>query len=150
MEPTDSPPPGDSAGTPYTAPPPVSLAPAGGAERDVRMWSTLCHLSALVGLLVPSIGAAIGPLVVWLLKRNDHPTIDSNGKEALNFQLSVLVYTWVLGMIGALTAFILVGFLFLGLAFLIGIGALVLAIIASIKVSNGQSYRYPLTIRFLN
>ena len=42
----------------------------------------LCHLSALAGLLVPSIGAALGPLVVWLIRRNDHPTIDAHGRES--------------------------------------------------------------------
>lgn len=110
----------------------------------------LCHLSALAGLLVWSLGAVLGPLVVWLVKRNDHPIIDAHGKEALNFQISILIYSWVLGVIGALTAWILIGFLFLGLAFLIAIAGVIFAIIAAVKVSNGETFRYPFTIRFLS
>jgi uncharacterized Tic20 family protein len=120
------------------------------SERDIRLWSMLCHLAALCTFLVPLVGGAVGPLVVWLLKRNDHPTIDANGKESLNFQISMLIYYLVLGGIGALTLFILVGFLFLALGFLVWLVAIVMAIIASIKVSNGETFRYPLTIRFIN
>ena len=109
----------------------------------------LCHLAALFGLLLPSLGAVVGPLVFWLLKRLDHPAIDAAGKESLNFQLSILIYSWVLGVLGAATAFILIGFLFLGAAVLVGILGLVLAVVASVKTSNGQPYRYPFTIRFL-
>lgn len=135
--------PSDPSDSPMT-PIPTPTVP----EKDVRLWSMLCHLTALTGLLIPSFGAVVGPLVVWLVKRNDHPTIDANGKEALNFQLSALLYSWGLGLLGTLTLFILVGFLFLFLAFAIGLAALILAIVASIKVSNGETFRYPFTIRF--
>ncbi len=128
-------------------PPPQPAAPA--AERDARLWSSVCHVSALVGLLLPSFGAVLGPLVIWLLKRHDHPMIVQHGKEALNFQLSMLLYSWALGLIGVATIIILIGFLFLGLAALLGIVALVLAVWAAIKASNGEPYHYPLTIRFL-
>jgi uncharacterized Tic20 family protein len=114
------------------------------------MWAMLCHLSALVGLLIPSIGSAIGPLVVWLLKRHDHPLIDLNGKESLNFQISILIYFWGLMAIALPTTFILVGFLFMGLAFVIAVFGLVMAIIASVKVSNGKPFRYPACIRFIS
>ncbi|MBX3745347.1 MAG: DUF4870 domain-containing protein [Verrucomicrobiae bacterium] len=117
-------------------------------EKEVRLWSMLCHLAALTGLLIPSFGAVVGPLVFWLVKRNDHPTIDANGKEALNFQLSALIYSWGLGLLGAATLFILVGFLFLFCAFVVSLAALILAIVASIKVSNGETFQYPFTIRF--
>jgi uncharacterized Tic20 family protein len=120
------------------------------AERDVRLWGMLCHLAALCGFLVPSFGAVLGPLVIWLLRRNDHPGIDANGKESLNFQISMLIYSWVVGGVGALTLFILIGFVFLAVAFLIWLFAMIMAIVASIKVSNGESFRYPLTIRFFN
>lgn len=116
-------------------------------DREVRMWTMLCHLAALLGLLIP-IGTAVGPLVVWLIKRNDHPAIDLNGKEALNFQISWLIYTWALGLLGVLTVVFLVGFLFVGLAAIGYIIALIYAVIAAIKVNDGGSFRYPLTIRF--
>lgn len=126
-------------------PPPVGLA-----EKDVRTWSMLCHLSALAGLLIPSVGTVVGPLVVWLVKRNDHPTIDANGKESLNFQISMFIYTWALGLLGIATTFLIIGFGILILAFIAGVVGLVYSVIASIKVSNGESFRYPFTIRFLN
>lgn len=112
----------------------------------------LCHLAALAQLIVPipSLGAIAGPLVVWLIKRNDHPTIDQNGKESLNFQLSMLIYAWALWLIGVPTTFILVGFLFLAAGFIVWVIALVLAVVAAVKVSQGESYHYPMTIRFLS
>ena len=132
-------------------PPPSYGAPlsAGMAEKDIRLWSMLCHLSALAGLAIPSLGSVLGPLIVWLIKRNDHPTIDKQGRESLNFQISILIYTWVLVVIGIPTTFILVGFVFLGFSVLVGLAGLVGAIIGAIKTSNGESFRYPLTIRFL-
>jgi uncharacterized Tic20 family protein len=122
------------------------------SEKDVRMWSMLCHLTALCQLVVPipSLGAVAGPLVVWLLKRNDHPTIDANGKESLNFQISMLIYTWALGVVGFATVFILIGFLFLALAFVVWLVALIYAVIAAVKASGGETYHYPFTIRFIN
>jgi len=140
--------------TPDPLPAPLMVPPISPhpdlAEKHVRTWSMLCHLSALCGLILPSFGAVIGPLVVWLIQRNDHPTIDANGKESLNFQLSMMLYSWGLGILGILTTVILIGFVFLALAFVAGVISLVLAVVASIKVSNGDSYHYPLTIRFLN
>ncbi|MGE3312340.1 MAG: DUF4870 domain-containing protein [Limisphaerales bacterium] len=127
----------------------ASPPPPGIPEKDIRTWSMLCHLAALCGLLVPSVGTVVGPLVVWLVKRNDHPTIDAHGKEALNFQISVFIYTWALGVIGIATTWLLIGFGFLLLAFVAGIVGLVYSVVAAIKVSNGESFRYPLTIRFL-
>jgi uncharacterized Tic20 family protein len=88
--------------------------------------------------------------VVWLIKRNDHPTIDANGKESLNFQISMFIYTWALGLTGLATTFLLIGFGILALAFVAGIVGLVYSVIASVKVSNGESFRYPFTIRFLS
>lgn len=118
-------------------------------ERDIRLWSTLCHLSALCGLLIPYVGSAVGPLVVWLLKRHDHPAIDAAGKDALNFQISMLLYSGALWLVGIPLAFIFIGFLFFGLAVIVGLVALVLAVIAAVKVSNGGTFRYPFTIRFI-
>ncbi len=139
---------------PESNPPPpmetLASLPPGLPEKDIRTWSMLCHLAALAGLLVPSVGTVVGPLVVWLVKRNDHPVIDANGKESLNFQISFFIYTWALGLIGLATTFLLIGFGFLLLAFVTGVVGLVFSVVASIKVSNGEHYRYPLTIRFLN
>ena len=126
------------------------LPPVAPARDDARTWIVACHLAALLGLVLPSFGALLGPLAVWLLKKADDPRIDASGREALNFQLSILIYSWVLGVIGVITLFILVGFLFLGAAALVGLFGLVMAIVAAVKASNGEDhYRYPFTIRLL-
>ena len=116
-----------------------------------RTWEMLAHLSALAMFVLPAFGNMIGPLVVWLLKRED-PAVDAHGKEALNFQLSLWLY-----LVGAtvttlvLTLFIIGIFLW---PLLIGAFAFwhlfdaIMVIIAAVKASNGQFFRYPLTIRF--
>jgi len=110
-------------------------------EKDARMWGMLCHLTALVMLLGIPLGNIIGPLVVWLIKRNDYPFVDEQGKESLNFQISMTIYA----IVAALLALFCVGIpLLIGLV----IADLILVIIASVKISNGEEFRYPCTIRF--
>jgi uncharacterized protein len=109
---------------------------------EARNWAMLCHLSALFGL-VTGFGMFVGPLVVWLLKRNEHPFIDDQGKEALNFQISMLIYT----IVAAMMLCVLIGLVLLPAVIVVNI---VFVIIASIKASNGEVYRYPLTIRLVN
>jgi len=102
----------------------------------------LCHLSALLGLVLISFGHILGPLVVWLLKKNDDSFIDEQGKESLNFQISMTIYV----VIAAILCVILVGFVLLGV---LVIANVILVVVASIKASNGESYRYPFTIRLI-
>jgi uncharacterized Tic20 family protein len=114
----------------------------GGAAGQEQNWGMLCHLSALIGLLGVPFGNLLGPLVVWLLKRNEFPFVDEQGKESLNFQLSMTIYS----VVSAVLILIAIGiFLLIGLV----IADLVLVVIASVKISNGKSYRYPFTIRFI-
>ena len=103
----------------------------------------LCHASALLGLFFHFLGHILGPLIVWLMKRGDSREIDAYGKESLNFQLSMLIYDAI--------AAILCIFL-IGIPILIALWVLntVLVIIASVKAGEGQFYRYPFTIRFIN
>jgi len=112
--------------------------PPAGPERT---WEVLCHASALLAYFVGGLGL-LGPLIVWLIKKSEYPSVDTHGKEALNFQLSVLIY----GLVCLLLTLVFIGF-FLLIA--LGIFALVCVIIASVKASNGELFRYPLTIRFL-
>jgi hypothetical protein len=95
----------------------------------------------LAGFVVP-FGNILGPLIVWLIKKSEIPSVDAHGKESLNFQISVLIYLAV----SAVLVLVLVG-VFLMMA--IAIAAIVLVVIAAIKASNGELYRYPLTIRFI-
>ena len=109
---------------------------------DVRMWNVLCHATALAGFFVPWAGHILGPLIVWLVKRNDSPEIDQHGKESLNFQISMLIYNVIAGVL----CLVLIGFVILAILHILN---LVLVIIASIQASEGKLYRYPLAIRLI-
>jgi hypothetical protein len=109
---------------------------------NVRTWNALCHASALLGVFLHFPGHLLGPLVVWLVKRGDSPEIDAHGKESLNFQISMLLYTLVSGVF----CLVLIGFVFIAILWILNA---VFVIIASIQASEGKFYRYPMTIRFL-
>ena len=109
---------------------------------DVRTWNVLCHATALAGFFVPWAGHILGPLIVWLVKRNDSPEIDEHGKESLNFQISMLIYNVIAGVL----CLVLIGFVILAILHILN---LVLVIIASIQASEGKFYRYPLAIRLI-
>jgi len=121
----------------------ITPAPASVASSNVRTWCVLCHASALLGLFFHFPGHIVGPLVVWLLKRGDSREIDAHGKEALNFQLSMLIYEAV----AVVLCIILIG---IPILFLLWVLNSVFVIVASLKASEDKLYRYPLTIRFLN
>lgn len=116
--------------------------PAPKYSKDEQTLAMVCHLSALSGFVIP-FGNVIGPLVVWLIKKDTMPLVDQHGKEALNFQITVMiaVFVCVLLMLVVIGVFLL---------FIVGIGALVLTVIAAVKVSNGEfDYKYPLTLRLI-
>jgi len=110
-------------------------------SNDERSFSMLCHLSALSGLIIP-FGHIIGPLVIWLLKKDEFPEVDRQGKAALNFQLSLTIYS----IVAAILIVILVGFVLLGAIFLFG---LIMTIVASVKSSNGERFEYPLSLNLI-
>lgn len=109
---------------------------------NVRTWTVLCHASALAGFFVPWAGHILGPLIVWLAKRGDFAEIDEHGKESLNFQISMLIYNLIAGVL----CLVLIGFVILGILHILN---LVLVIVASIQASEGKLYRYPITIRLI-
>ncbi|MEW5846446.1 MAG: DUF4870 domain-containing protein [Bacteroidota bacterium] len=111
------------------------------SSNDERTFSMLCHLSALSGLIIP-FGNVIGPLVFWLLKKDEYAEVDRQGKAALNFQLSLTIYS----IVAAILIVILVGFVLLGAIFLFG---LIMTIVASVKSSNGERFEYPLSINLI-
>ncbi len=112
------------------------------SDRDTRMWGMLCHLSALCGYIGIPFGNIVGPLVIWLIKRDESPFIDAHGKEALNFQISMTIYAIIAGIL----VLAVIGILLLPALIIAG---LVFTIIAAVRANDGKSYRYPLTIRFL-
>lgn len=107
-----------------------------------RTWILLCHLSALILFIGVPFGNIIAPLIIWLIKKPESAALDAHGKEVLNFQISMTFYTILAG----LSMFVLVGFVLLPLVLLLN---LIFVVIAAIKVSNGEFYRYPLTIRLI-
>jgi len=124
-----------------TEPPQAERAGA-MSEKDERTWATFCHLAAFAGVLVPYCGNIIGPLVVWLLKRQESAFVDGNGKEAVNFQISMTIYLAV----ASLLLLALVGFLLLPALIIFGI---VCVIMAAVRANDGKEFRYPLCIRFI-
>jgi uncharacterized Tic20 family protein len=109
--------------------------------KEERTWAMLCHLAALAGYVLP-LGNIIGPLVVWLIKKDQSRLVDDQGKESLNFQISVTIYAIIAG----LSILVVVGILLLPLVLLFG---LILIIVAAIRANEGVAYRYPLTLRFI-
>ena len=114
----------------------------GNSSGNVRSWCVACHLSALAGFVIPGVGHILGPLIVWLIKRGDSPEIDAHGKEALNFQISILIYNLVAGVL----CLVLIGFALLLVLHILNV---VFVIVAALKAGEGEMYRYPLTIRLV-
>ena len=106
---------------------------------DARGWATASHLSAFVQFA--GIPALFGPLVIWLMKRDD-PFVESQAKEALNFNISYMIY----GFVAGLSIILLVGLVLLPIVLVLWF---VLVIVATVKVAAGETYRYPMTIRFI-
>ena len=121
-----------------TAPPPV---PSGAPSADDRQWGMFAHLSALSGVVIP-FGNIIGPLVVWQVKKDTLPFAADQGKEALKFNITMLIAAFI----GFLLTFILIGLVLLPL---IGIAWLVFTILAGIKANEGVAYRYPYALRLI-
>ena len=106
------------------------------AKGNEKIWSMLSHLSTFFGV------GLILPLVVYLAMRGESEYVACNAREALNFHISLLIY----GLCCVPLLFILIG---IPLLILIGLGALVLAIVAAVKASEGRCYHYPLTLRLV-
>ncbi|WP_138756147.1 DUF4870 domain-containing protein [Paenibacillus sinopodophylli] len=111
-----------------------------GLQKEEKTYGMLAHLLAFSGIIIP-LGNIIGPLVIWLLKKDQSSYVDMQGKESLNFQISNMIYSIVSGLL----IFVIIGFVTTPLLFIFW---LVFTIIASIRASEGNGYRYPLTIRF--
>jgi uncharacterized Tic20 family protein len=113
----------------------------GATDQKIRNTAMVAHLSSFAGLVVP-FGSVIGPLAVWLTRRDRDPLIDDAGREALNFGISIAIY----GSVLLVAALMLVGIPLL----MVGVIAwVVLASLAAVKASQGQTYRYPLTMRLV-
>lgn len=110
-------------------------------DRDARTWGMLCHLSALVGLTGIPLLHILGPLIVWQLKKNEYSFVDEQGKEALNFQITMTIY----GIIAGILVIVFIGLVLLGILIIVNV---ILVAIAASTAYKGESYHYPFTIRF--
>jgi uncharacterized Tic20 family protein len=132
--------------------PPVttsSAPPPPNPESSARTWNMLCHLSALAGLLGVPFGNIIGPLVVWQLKKNEFPSVEIHGKAALNFQITMTIALAVSAAAMVMGFFLCIGWLLLPVVILIALAGTVFAIIAGIKASNGEDYKYPWSLELV-
>ncbi|MCJ7544399.1 MAG: DUF4870 domain-containing protein [Phycisphaerae bacterium] len=124
---------------PNQTPPPSGQT---GGGLTVQNWTVIAHLSALAGVIVPGVGCILGPLLVWLLKGKDDPRIEAHAKAALNFQISMLI----LMAICFVLVFVVIGMFLLPL---VGLIDLILVIIATVKASNGELFKYPLSLKLI-
>ena len=108
-----------------------------------RNWAVFCHLGGFAGLVVPGVGQVLGPLVLWLVRRDQSAYVDHHGREAVNFQISMTLYALVAAaLIWVLIGLVLI-FVVLGVQF-------VFMVLASVAASQGEFYRYPLTLRLIH
>lgn len=139
----------EQPGPPGAASGHLAATDAGSQEiqpSDARNMAMLAHLSALVALVVGI--SVMGPLIVWLVKKDESAFIDAHGKEAVNFNLSVLIYG-VAGVVFSVATLGIGLLVVLPVAVVLFVAWFVLVIVAGIKASNGEHYRYPLTIRLI-
>jgi len=109
--------------------------------KDERTWAMLCHFSAFTGLIFP-FGNFLAPLIIWLTKKEELPFVEDQGKEVLNFQISMTIYLLISGIL----CIILIGIpIVIGLI----IFSFIITIIAAISANDGKSYRYPINLRLI-
>ncbi len=110
-------------------------------SKDERMWGMLCHISAFAFFIFP-FGNIIGPLVIWLIKRDVYQFVNEQGKESLNFQISITIYA----LAALLLSIILIGIPILIALFFFNF---IMVVVAAIKANDGYHYRYPLSIELI-
>ena len=114
-----------------------------GDDSQARTWAMAAHLSTLCAYVGVPFGNILAPLIIWVIKKDEFPFVDDQGKEALNFQISLTIY----GIIAGILCLILIGFVLLLILFIMH---LVLTIMVAVAANRGEYYRYPLTMRFIS
>lgn len=132
---------------------PAATTPTGAPSAEERQWAMFAHLSALLGGLLTSgwagnIGFFIGPLVIWLMKKDTMPFVNDQAKEALNFAITVSIAFLALMILTVMTLGV-GALLTVPLMLIIGVTALVFVIIAAMKANQGVAYRYPFALRLI-
>lgn len=111
-----------------------------------KQWTIAIHLSGLCGLFIP-LGNILGPLVIWLIKKDESPLIDAHGKAAVNFQISYAIY---IAICIVLMFTIILTIIAIPALVVIGVLNIVFAIVAAVQADKGNLYDYPFTIKFVN
>jgi len=119
--------------------------------KSERNWASICHFMSFSGFLFPLFGHILGPLVVWLIKKDESPYVDDQGRESVNFQISMAIYGTIGFLLTFTFSFITFGafrFLAIPVAAVFGFFQLVAVVIAILRSQEGVYYRYPFAIRF--
>ena len=111
-------------------------------SKEETNWASLAHVLALIGVVLPVLGNILPPLVIWMTKRDGMPFVEVEARESLNFQISATIYILACSML------FLIGIGFF-LVPILGLAWFILVIVAALKVSKGENYRYPLNLRFI-
>lgn len=108
-----------------------------------NLWLNLCHITAFSIFIGIPFGNILGPLVIWQIKKDEFPSVDKEGKNSLNFQLSMTLYF----IVSLILAIGIIGFILMPL---VVIADVVLVVVAIVKLNNNEEYNYPFTIKFIN
>jgi hypothetical protein len=119
-------------------------------DKEVRRWASFCHLGAIPGFFLLGFGVVLVPLVIWLMKRDEHFYIYEQGRESINFQLSMLIYAVVAKTAIMALKIIWVGHLIGWIPWVIVTSQLLLCIVGAIRAWDGEKFRYPFTIPFIS
>jgi uncharacterized Tic20 family protein len=140
--------PPSSPGQPPSAFPPAESPPQtlpyssmGPPTPEEKTWGMFAHLSALAGLVVP-LGNLIGPLIVWLMKKDQMPFVNDQGKESLNFQIMISI----LLLISIALACFVIGFFLIPIVLVFQI---IFEIVGGVQAQKGIAYRYPINFRII-
>jgi len=118
-------------------------------SRETRKWAMLCHLGGLASLVLFPTANILLPLFIWWTKRDTDPYVDEQGREAVNFQITIFLFGAIVFALVYLLKFILIGYLFIWLPTLVMIAQLGGSIVGGIRAHDGEKFRYPLILRFL-
>ena len=132
-----------NAGRFSSRPPLPEMGKGSLSEGGERTWGMICHLAALSSLLGPSILNLVGPLVPWLLKRQESPWIEAHGKESINFQLTMSILAWIGLLLIPVTCWVSSV-----LSAAASLFSIIMAVIASVRANEGKFMAYPFSFRF--
>lgn len=137
--------------------------------KDDKTWGALVHLGGIIGqVLIPGVGNIIGALILWLIRRNESSFVDQQGKEAMNFQITISLIQVAITIINGLqwgiwtfgrvmngenifnpAAFGYRFFSLVGVLQLLWLLNVIFSIIAAVTANRGTHYRYPLSLRLV-